>query len=312
VKVATLVNDYVGFKRALGMRYRSQGAVLNAFARSMGDIKIGEVTSAATQAFIAGRGPLTASWHQRFTALNGLYRFAINRDIVAVSPLPLISPKAPPPRTPYIYSVDELQRLVAATASLNTCQRPSRGATYRVLLLLLYGSAMRISEALALTLNDVSLRERLLTVRHTKFFKRRWVPVGPRLTEELRTYIKQRCQWPLLHGEDSAVFVGPTGRRWSYSHVRTLFHQVRQQANVRRDGTIRSSPCLHDIRHTAAVHRVVHWYQSGENVQRLLLPLATFLGHVDIASTQIYLTMTPQLLQHAAQRFEEYAYGELP
>lgn len=87
MKVATLVTDYVGFKRALGMRYRSEGAILNAFARSMGDIDIGEVTSAPAHAFIAGRGPLTATWHKRFSALNGLYSFALNRDIVAISPL---------------------------------------------------------------------------------------------------------------------------------------------------------------------------------------------------------------------------------
>jgi integrase/recombinase XerD len=311
VKVTTLVNDYVGFKRALGMRYRSEGAVLNAFARSMGDIEIVEVTSAAAQAFIAGHGPLTATWHKKFAALNGLYRFAINRDIVAISPLPVIVPRAPPPRIPYIYSVEELRRLVAATVSLNTFNCPARGATYRVLLLLLYGSALRISEALALTLNDVCLRERLLTVRETKFYKRRWVPIGPRLTEELRTSIEQRCHRPLPDGQRSAVFASQAGRRWSYSHVGTMFRRVRQEANVCRDGGIRSAPCLHDVRHTAAVHRVVHWYQAGENVQRLLLPLATFLGHVDIASTQRYLTMTPQLLQHAAQRFEEYACGEL-
>ncbi len=311
MKVATLVDMYVDFKRSLGMRYRTQSEYLNAFARSVGDIEISEVTSAAVHAFIAGRGPLTASWHQRYAALNGLYRFAINRGIAALSPLPVISPRPPPPRTPHIYSVEELQRLIAATASLNAFNYPSQGATYRVLLLLLYGSGLRISEALALTLNDVCLRERLVTVHRSKFYKSRVVPIGPRLTGELRAYVEQRCQRSLPDGLRSALFAGRTGRRWSYNYARTLFGRVREQAHLRGEGGIRSAPCLHDIRHTAAVHRVVHWYQAGENVQRLLLPLATFLGHVDIASTQRYLTMTPELLQHAAQRFEQYAWGEL-
>jgi integrase len=66
---------------------------------------------------------------------------------------------------------------------------------------------------------------------------------------------------------------------------------------------------LHDLRHTAAVHRVVAWYRSGQDVQRLLPQLATYLGHLDIRSTQGYLRMTPELLEAASQRFALYAMG---
>ena len=43
-----------------------------------------------------------------------------------------------------------------------------------------------------------------------------------------------------------------------------------------------------------------------------MLPLlSTYLGHVDIASTQLYLTMTPELLHEASQRFAQYVSGEV-
>lgn len=310
MKVVTLVHNYVSFKRSLGMRYRSQAHVLEAFARHTGNVEIDEVTVPAARSFIAGRGPVTASWHQRHAALNGLYRFAVSRDIVALSPLPLICPKRPPERTPHIYSVEELRRLIAATACLTTHTCPSRGTTFGVLLTLLYGSALRIGEALALTLNDVSLSDRLLTVRETKFYKQRWVPIGPQLTTVLKTHIRQRSR-RLYDGQHSALLAGESGRRLSYSHVRTLFRQVRREARVICDGGPKAQPRLHDFRHTAAVHRVVHWYRTGKDVQRLLLPLATFLGHISIVSTQRYLTMTPELLHHAARRFEGYAWGGL-
>jgi integrase len=64
---------------------------------------------------------------------------------------------------------------------------------------------------------------------------------------------------------------------------------------------------MHDLRHTAAVHRVIAWYRSGQDVQRLLPQLATYLGHVEISSTQRYLQMTPELLQEAGRRFARYA-----
>jgi site-specific recombinase XerD len=64
---------------------------------------------------------------------------------------------------------------------------------------------------------------------------------------------------------------------------------------------------MHDLRHAFAVHRLVSWYRQGADVQKLLPQLSTYLGHVDIASTQWYLTMTPELLSQASLRFEHYA-----
>ena len=59
-------------------------------------------------------------------------------------------------------------------------------------------------------------------------------------------------------------------------------------------------------RHTFAVHRLTEWYRQNADVQRLLPALSTYLGHVDLSATQRYLTMTPELLQQANRRFEQY------
>lgn len=68
---------------------------------------------------------------------------------------------------------------------------------------------------------------------------------------------------------------------------------------------------LHDLRHTFAVHRLLAWYREGADVQRLLPHLSTYLGHTQISSTQRYLTMIPELLEQASQRFETYARSEV-
>jgi hypothetical protein len=59
------------------------------------------------------------------------------------------------------------------------------------------------------------------------------------------------------------------------------------------------------------VHRLTSWYRSGADVQRLLPKLSTYLGHVGIAETAHYLTMTPELLNEASRRFEHYAFPEV-
>ena len=128
MKLAELVTSYITLKRAAGMRFNSEVGVLNAFCRAMGDIEIAEVDPQRVHAFLAGQGPVTAYWHQKYTVLSGFYRFALNRGHLNASPLPTIVPKCPPPLTPYIYSVAELRRLLDATEPPPAFRnQPSRG-----------------------------------------------------------------------------------------------------------------------------------------------------------------------------------------
>jgi integrase len=62
-------------------------------------------------------------------------------------------------------------------------------------------------------------------------------------------------------------------------------------------------PRIHDLRHAFVVNRMLAWYRNGVNPQPLLPYLATYLGHKDVNSTLIYLTITQELLQQAGERF---------
>jgi integrase/recombinase XerD len=307
----TLVEAYIDHKQSLGMRFRSQAAVLRAFKRALGDIALAEVKPESVLAFIAGTGPITARWRENHRVLGGFYRYAIGRGFTTISPLPTDIPRPPTPLTPYIYTVEELKRLLAATERLQTPLSPLLASTIRTLLLLLYGTGMRVGEALSLTLADVDLEDYVLRVRDAKFFKTRLGPIGPRLTRVLSAYRSERCRLPLLAGEASAFLATRTGLHLDYKRVSKLFGRLRQAAEIRREATARYQPRIHDLRHSAAVHRVIAWYRTGADVQRLLPQLATYLGHVDVASTQGYLTMTADLLNEASLRFERYAQPEV-
>src|SRR5262245_32449640 len=79
---------------------------------------------------------------------------------------------------------------------------------------------------------------------------------------------------------------------------------------LHRDGGPRCQPRLHDLRHTSAVHRLTSWYREGKDVQKLLPQLSVYMGHTLLAATQVYLSMTPNLLHQANLRFELYAKRE--
>lgn len=146
MNTSDVIRTYIAARRAQGAQIRSGARLLHQFARETGNPPLDEVTPQAVITFLRGRGTLSATWTTKFRLLAGLYRFAMARGYVAASPLPELMPKLPPPQTPYVYSPGELQRLLDATAAVNSPCSRLQAMTYRTLLLALYGAGLRISE----------------------------------------------------------------------------------------------------------------------------------------------------------------------
>jgi len=306
MKLSEAVAQYVAYKQSMGMRFHTEARTLRSFCRTVGDVAMADIKADRVYAYIAGSGPVTRFWHRKHEALRGFYRFTIGRGYTDVSPLPKLVPKPPPAFVPYIYSRDELRRLLDAATICENPRSKLQPHTCRMLILLLYGAGLRISEALALTLADVDLTAAILTIRESKFYKTRFVPIGPDLTGALAAYAARRStDYPA--DPEALFFVSRTGTPLKRRIAEDMFRQLCARAGVKRDDGGRFQPRLHDLRHAFAVHRVVTWYQQGADVQHLLPQLATYLGHLHIAATQRYLTMTPELLREASQRFERYA-----
>jgi len=307
MKLATLVSEFIGFKQSLGARYDTSGKILRSFCRRMGNVHVGQVQPHQVQAFLIGEGSLTLTWFRKFSILRRFYDYAIHRGYAAGSPLPTVKPKPPEAFRAYIYTTDEIRRLLTATAQLQTPGSPHRGEVFRMFLLLLYGSGLRRAEALSLTLADINLHDSLLTIRDSKFFKSRLVPMGPKLAAELSAYVERRKRWPFPKGPDSPLLPSGAGVPIHGRNAVWYFCKLRDWAGIRRQDGACYQPRLHDLRHTFAVHRLIHWYRQGADVQRLLPQLSTYLGHLELANTQHYLSLTPELLQEASRRFEAYA-----
>jgi integrase/recombinase XerD len=306
-----LATHYVTFRRTLGERCQTNEALLRSFCRSVGpQTPVSGITAAAVDAFLAGNGPVTSAWHIKYHSLKGFFRFAVSRGHLDEAPLPAVLPKRPPRFVPYIYSRDELRRLLDAIRTYRLYRARIEPETFRAILLLLYGAGLRGHEALDLAVANVDLPNALLTIRDTKFFKSRLVPIGRDLTGVLTEYVRWRDATHPTTGGEGRFFLG---RRGAVIHQWTLedaFQRLREHAQVRRSDEARYQPRLHDLRHTFAVHRLTEWYRQGADVQRLLHHLSVYLGHAYLAATQVYLTMTPELLHEAGTRFERYALGE--
>jgi site-specific recombinase XerD len=306
MKLQQAVDQYVAHKRSLGMQCQTMARQLRAFCKASGDVNVDEVRAETAHAFIYGSGPVTSNLHGKFHVLRSFYRYLLSRGYVASSPLPVQIPKEPERLIPYIYSRAELHCLLqAAVKESHWCKLEP--VTLRVLLLLLYGAGLRISEALRLTLSNVDLEQRLLTIRETKFYKTRLVPLGADLNQALTIYLAARFKAEHPSPPEAFLLLTRHSLPVSVQLAEDTFKRLCRRAGVRRKDASRYVPRLHDLRHTFAVHRLTACYRDGGDVQRLLPQLATYLGHVDLNSTQRYLTLTPELLSQASNRFEQYA-----
>jgi len=161
---------------------------------------------------------------------------------------------------------------------------------------------------MALTVSDVAISTNLITIRNSKFFKSRLVPIDPRLGKVLHQYA---AKTHTIASPETPFFVKRNGGSLTHQCLERAFRFLCERCGIRREDIARYQPRIHDIRHTFAVHRLLEWYRQGADVQCLLSHLATYLGHVNISATQRYLRMTPELLHQASKRFEHYAFSEV-
>lgn len=310
MSTASAIADYIRHNRCLGKRFVTEQATLSAFSRSVGNIPLRDISPAMITRFVNREGTSDKTIAKKHSALKGFFRYALARGQLKASPLPSFErTRSAPSFTPYIYSEAELKRILAAVPVATGHARCGIEAdTLQTFVLLLYGAGLRRGEACRLKVEDVDLHRSLLHIKGTKFFKTRIVPIGACLSKVLKAFVAKHHGRRSRDGE-VLLFSQKNGTPLNDAVVTEAFRRLRTLAGIKRDGGARNQPRLHDLRHSAAVHRVTSWYRSGADLNDLLPKLATYLGHKNLAGTQRYLTMTEELLAEASGRFEAFARG---
>ena len=301
MNLLTLIDQFIKYRQAMGEQWPSN-CTLRAFGRFIGaNAEIADVSPAQVNRFLVGAGPVTLTWHIKLGSLRSFYQYAISRGYVDKSPLPTTFPKRPPVFVPHVYSHEELTRLLQAARGF---ERPSslEPGTLHLILLLIYATGLRIRELVRLDRTDVNLPECLMKVRESKFGKTRLVPFTPQLQ---RVLLEHQSRHP-RSGDAVPFFATRCGGRIKPDTLQHNYRALCDRIGLCRTDGASHQPRIHDLRHSFAVHRLISWYRQGADVQRLLPLLSVYLGHVHIRATQVYLSMTPDLLEEAGNRFEQY------
>jgi integrase/recombinase XerD len=294
------LDDYLAIRRRLGFTMPQDGRLIEGFVAFLDRAGASRITTEL--ALTWARLPVDVhpfTWRQRLIVARGFARYLATVDPDSEVPPVDLLPGHRPRITPYVYSEAEITALMAAARGL----RPAlRAARHETLIGLLAVTGCRPAEALGLDRADVDLDNGVVHVRVGKKNKQRDVPVHPSTVGALRGYAGLRdahCPTP----STPAFFLSARGRRMGREELNATFIKLVRQVGLEGAGS-RARPRPYDLRHAFAVHTLIDWYRSGENVDRRMPLLSTYLGHVDPASTYWYLESVPELLQLVTERME--------
>lgn len=210
-------------------------------------------------------------------------------------------------RRPYIYSPEDIRRLLAIARTYPSPRAPSRPINLYTMLVLAYCAGLRIGEIARLTLGDVDMQAGTIAIRETKFFKSRILPLSPSAMEAMGEFLNDRREAGVSCNPDAGLFWhDQRNRYYSRATISDLLVAILRTAGL-KPAKGKAGPRIHDLRHTFVVHRILEWYRQGVNPQEKLPYLATYLGHRDINSTLVYITVTQDLLHEANERFRAFA-----
>jgi len=296
------LDNYLQIRRALGFRLRDHEPVLHDFVDDLDRVGLDHITTEHALAWaVQPVGVQPYRWRARLSMVAAFASYVKAFDpLTEVPATDLLGYRHSRP-TPFLYSRDEVDRLLAAAGELSP---PWRAMTHKTLFGLLAVAGLRVGEAIRLDRVDVEFRTGLLTVRDTKFKKSRRLPLHSSTVQALAQYTEQRDHH-FPRPQTGSFFVSVRGSRLLDTHVHATFNEVVRLAGIKPRSTT-CHPRMHGLRHSFAVNTLLRWYQSDADtdVGTNLPLLSAYLGHVSPASTYWYLEAAPELLALVSQRLE--------
>ncbi len=289
------IKQFIELKNSLGYKYKDVGYAFSSFDRLAFEKNTTEI--AITKEFAdewCTKRPNESdkTRYNRTQLLSQFVKFLCDLGFRSYIP------KLPPVKstyTPYIFSKDEMMAIFEVCDKLAPSCRNHNSSVFAipVLIRLLYGTGIRISEALYLSCNDINLHDKYFTLRNCKNGKDRMVPISGSLANACGEYIKYRNLTPSIRKENR-LFINPDGSALSIYNAYKWFRRIIYTANISHGGR-GYGPRLHDLRHTFSVHSLVTMSEAGLDLYYSLPILSTYLGHQSLDATDSYVRLTAEM-----------------
>lgn len=219
-------------------------------------------------AWMHAEGYAPASVTRALAALRSLFRFLLREGDLSKNPLMLITPPKAARRLPNVLTVEEVERLLAVPNSSSLLH-----VRDRCLLEVLYGTGLRVSELLALRLDDIDWTERTVRI-WGKGSKERIVLLGDLAIDALEHYLREARPQLQRESKTDALFLSNLGKPLSVRGFHVILQGHLKSADISRHVT------PHTLRHSFATHLL----EGGADLRSV----QDLLGHATVSTTQVY------------------------
>ncbi len=304
------LTEYVALKRAIGYWFHTEASNLRRFDKLCIKINVEKpiLTEDLINLWIAPRKDESVNTRiARVTALHGFVEH-LNSKGQSIK-WPLLRSHFPKQQfTPYIFTKEEIKQIFICADNLPI---PSRGSQFHIVfptvLRILYGTGLRISEALALKCEDVDIKGGFLTIRNSKFDNSRRLPISESLKKSLIIY-EMRIK---RSNKSIYFFENLKGEMYSQRSIYDKFRELLWKAGINHGG-VRKGPRVHDFRHTFAVHALQKCDALNMDTYTFLPTLASYLGHKKVTTTEKYLRLTADVYPSLIDKASNYTNVVVP
>ena len=221
------------------------------------------------------------------SGLRAFFRMLVMDNVLPDNPAEHLAMPTRPKHLPDVLDDSEIE------AMQKTFNRSLPGpARNYVIVEVLYGCGLRVSELVNLKLSNIYAEEQMLQI-FGKGDKERWVPINPRALKLMQDYILTlRSHLPIVPGEEKYVFLNLRGHHLSRVAVFQFIKEAVEKAGIHK--TV--SP--HSLRHSFATELV----QNGADLRAV----QEMLGHESLSTTEIYTHLTRQYLRDTISTYHPH------
>ncbi len=298
------LQDFIEEKRSLGCRYKEEERLAHTFDQTSLRFDCAEgLTAELAHAFTEYQPNWQATTQKRrISFIQNFGEYLLRHDISVFRPGYTALKNMQPEFKPYIFSHAEIDQLFFRADRIHPNCRNSH-IFYPVLFRTLYGTGMRISEALTLTMGDVDLKEQRLHIVNPKNHKDRLLPISDSITEYCKWY--QKKTHPVYHKDDLFFMSNRSNGSYSRNNVQVFFSRMIADADIPTHGYKGGGPHLHCLRHTFCVHSLEKMIRNEIPHGVALQLLCSYMGHQSLSATGRYLQLTAEACPDLVEKIEE-------
>jgi site-specific recombinase XerD len=278
------------------MSYEGGYKIYRSFMGTVGNLPLNQIKLDHVVQFLDCSKTSVGRFRIKHGHLRRFFDYWAAHGVMPRLPMPANRPAQRSRFLPYIYTREEIHRLLSMASRSKKATDKIHYKTVRAIVLMLYATGATVSEVTTLSTEDVDLRDGFIRFSGNLVQARRSIPICKDILRAARQY----AEWRRSKGAQTSLFFSRIdGTEISPRAIRDYFERLRRMTGIVGYRESSQWPCLRDFRATFAVHQISKWIKRKQDLDVMLPGLGVYMGNVGLESSERYLQLTPQRFESA-------------